>query len=90
MNFTNSTSPNNLLKERNLFGSKKSNPYSYLNDILLQRLDLTKSFWILMDNHNFFQRILVGKERDSLPNSQPFKQQETKMLNVLSESQAPD
>lgn len=37
------------------------NQHSYLNDILLQRPDLMKSFRILMDNHDFFQRILGGR-----------------------------
>lgn len=72
-----------------LLGPKQSSQHSYLNNILLQRLDLMKSFWILMDNHNFFQRILGGKGRGSLPSSQPLKLQESKMF-VLSESQAPD
>lgn len=55
------TNQNNLPKNRSLFGPNHTNQLSYLNDIFLQRLNFIKSFLILMDNNNFFQRILERK-----------------------------
>lgn len=55
------TNQNNLPKDRSLFGPNHTNQLSYLNDILLQRLNFIKSFLILMNNNNFFQRILERK-----------------------------
>lgn len=42
----------------------ETNHMPYLNNILLQRPDITESFWILMDNDNFFQRILGEKDKN--------------------------
>ena len=55
------TNQNNLPKDRSLFGPNYTNQLSYLNYIFLQRLNFIKSFLILMDNNNFFQRILERK-----------------------------
>lgn len=42
----------------------ETNHMPYLNNVLLQRPDTVKSFRILMNNDNFFQRILGRKDKN--------------------------